>query len=252
MMRAGLMATMVAVAMTVAACATAPPPVSPFKISQGEFQQRIRIIALGQLNLPDAVDDPAKIRSMFESRIEDKLRSAGFTVIKSAETTEIWNRIVKQLGGSFDPNTGRRDPEKFKLLVEDFRREVHDKFQADAILFPRLVSVSAPWAGKTAKWHGTADAVKTTGSFVAEAFFGMSTHGRIGALSLAARIEDIAGVLVYEEFGGIQVLSKVSGRNFVPVPPTELLVDQEKNCRGVDLALAPLLQRSGEPASKEK
>ena len=89
--------------------------------------------------------------------------------------------------------------------------------------------------------------MKSTGTRVAEAFSGFSTRGTVGALSLNVRIEDVNGVLIYQNVGGIQVLSKVGfGLKFAAVPRSDLLMNDERNAKPVEIAWTPLLTRAQE------
>ena len=56
-------------------------------------------------------------------------------------------------------------------------------------------------------------------------------------------VEDTSGAAVYLARGGIQVLSKISGLKFVPVPVNDLLASEERNRAAVDLAVGPLVRR---------
>lgn len=58
---------------------------------------------------------------------------------------------------------------------------------------------------------------------------------------------------MYAHAGGIQVLSRLSGpklsgvRDFVPVPRSELFVDEKRNAEAVDIALGSLVRTAAPP-----
>ena len=75
--------------------------------------------------------------------------------------------------------------------------------------------------------------------------------GTVPVLSLVVSV-DAPGdeAALYRSGAGIQVLEKlaplserVSGKWFGPVPPAELLANEERNIAAVELALGPLLRK---------
>ena len=53
--------------------------------------------------------------------------------------------------------------------------------------------------------------------------------------------EDMNGVQMYSNAGGIQVLAKLSGGTFAPVPRDELFASEERNIAAVNIALGSLV-----------
>jgi len=80
----------------------------------------------------------------------------------------------------------------------------------------------------------------------------MRTYGTVPALSLVVKIEDIHGPDLYINWGGIQLLQKISGSDFVPVPRNELLTSEERNKAAVDIALKPLIERLISPGTAKR
>lgn len=242
MTRQFLLLATLAVALIGAGCATTPP-YNPFKISQDEFHGKIKTIALTPVAVPRDLENPERVRAKFESLIEAKLREAGFSIVPARESGEIFERMTKQLGGFFDPVTGKRDEAKFKTAVEHTLRELGTRFNADALLYPSIVVVRAPFSVNRANWDGAQEPMITPGSY------GSALIGTVAALSLVVTIQDRTGAAVYINGGGIQVLTKIhkggffQPEKFIPVPPIELFAYEERNVAAVNIALAPLVRQ---------
>ncbi|HEX9201022.1 MAG TPA: hypothetical protein VF865_15795, partial [Acidobacteriaceae bacterium] len=166
MKRQSLLTAALTTTLIAAGCATAPP-YNPFKIAEEEFHGKIKTIALAPVGVPGDLGDPDPVKAEFESLIEAKLREAGFSVVPSRESAEIFNNMNKQLGGIFDPVTGKRDETKLKTAQEHARRELGAKFKADAVLYPGISLGVASFAGGSASWGGTSESLAMT-----EGFFG--------------------------------------------------------------------------------
>ena len=251
MKRQSLLTVALTTAFIVAGCATAPP-YNPFKIAEEEFHGKIRTIALAPIGVPGDLSEPDPVKAKFESLIEAKLREAGFSVVPSRESAEIFDKMNKQLGGIFDPVTGKRDETKLKTAQEHARRELGEKFKADAVLYPSIRSGLAKFSGGHASWGGASESLAMT-----EGFFGQLQVGQLrgtaNALSLFVRIENIHGGDAYVNMGGIQLAVKISGGQFVPVPRGSLFVSQERNAAAVNTALGPLVRNpapAGSPGTK--
>lgn len=254
MWRQSLLFITLAVALIGAGCATGPPPYNPFKVAQDEIYAKAKTVALAPVLVPVDIADPEPVRAKFESILEAKLREAGFLVVPPKEAGGIWKQMTEQVGGIFDPLTGKRDEARFKTVREHTLRELRTKFKADAVLHPSIVPVRAKWEGMTASWDGTEESIRSLGAVIIEALpyallgIGVTREGTVGALSLGVVIEDIHGVDMYINRGGIQLLAKFSGGNFVGVPRHELFANEERNVAAVNIALGPLVTK---PKSSE-
>jgi hypothetical protein len=153
--------------------------------------------------------------------------------------------MKEQLGGFFDPITGKRDEAKFKTAREHLLREVNAMTKADAILHPSIQLVKAGFGNNEARWHGTSESLITGGFW--GAFLAGTNNGTSSALSLYVTLEDINGVELYINAGGIQLAAKLSGRTFVAVPRNELFADEKRNQAAVNVALNPLIGKAALP-----
>ena len=220
-------------------CATTQPPHNPFKIPEAEFHGKIRTIALAPVQLPDGLEQPDPVKAKFETLVDAKLRAQGFAVVPSSEYTAVWKRMIEQLGGYFDPLTGKKDETKFKAVRTHSLRELNARFKADAVLHPAVRVVPARFSNNTASWDGVTDTVLAGGGGW-QAIFAGPRQGTISALTFMVFIEDPNEVLMYSNGGGLQVANKLSGSTFILVPQNELFVDPERNQTAVNLALDAL------------
>lgn len=93
------------------------------------------------LPLPEA--DRQRIRSCVEGALVRGLRAKGYQVVEPAQVEEVWRRFSGQLGGVFDPASGKADPEKRKLLEEFLRRELASRFDAQALAWNAIERLPA-------------------------------------------------------------------------------------------------------------
>lgn len=220
-------------------CGQVARPYNPFKIPREEFLARTRVIALAPVAFAVPPEDPAAAGSQFEALLDLKLRELGFTVVPSTEYKAIWDRLTKQVGGIFDPITGKRDDQKLKTVRGYLLEELRTKHRADAVLHPVIQVVKAPFNAGHARWHGMEESLRPEGLLAA--LFMADAAGTTSALSLLVTIEDSNGVDLYQQAGGIQVLVKLApGRQFVSIPQNQLLTNADRNRAAVAIALGAL------------
>ena len=156
-----LMAVLAFVIMGVAHAAKAPP-YDPFKTPRQDFYTKIKTVALAPVSgVSEDLENRGQVAAMFEKYISDKLRQARFSVVASDEYAKILKRMTEQVGGYFDPVTGKRDEAKLKSALEHTRRELATSVNADAVLFPHFVVVKAKFYGGRVSWDGTHESVLT-------------------------------------------------------------------------------------------
>jgi hypothetical protein len=226
-------------AMIAAGCLPTAPRYNPFKVTEPEIRQKVKRVALFPVGLPTDLDDPEPVKAKFEALIEAKLKEGGFVPVPSQELDAVWKRMKEQLGGFFDPITGKRDEAKFKTAREHALRELQAKTKADAVLYPSIQFIKVNFFSNQATWHGTSESL-LTGGFWGN-FLAGQRSGTTTALSLYVTVEDINGVDMYVNVGGIQLAYKLSGSTFVAVPRPELFVDEQRNQAAVNAALNPFI-----------
>ena len=129
--------------------------------------------------------------------------------------------------------------------------DLTDLFDADAVLYPEIWVVEAPFADGVASWDGTSESMVGFGLrfldvlsaiFWADEAEGLP-RGTVNALSLVVFAEDMNGREVFSNAGGIQVLEKVglNADDLKSVESEKLLRDWPRNSKAVEIALAPLI-----------
>jgi len=226
-------------------CATRAP-YNPLKISKEDFKSNIKTIALAPITIPEEVDKlkQQQIKVKFESLIESKFRASGYVIIPSREFADISERLIKESGGFFDPTTGKRDEEKFKAAKEKTFREMQAKFKADAVLKSSIIVRQIHFYKNRAIWDGVDESVAPVKAV--ERFFTGQFDGIVPVLSFIVGIYDLNDIPLYTNIGGIQVLKRLSrGLIYVellPINESEILTQEEKNIKAVDIVLNPLLK----------
>lgn len=238
MRRQALLLASVTIALIGAGCATSPTPYNPFKIVQEELYGKVQTIALAPVGVPTGIEHPRSVQVKFEALIGAQLRAAGFSIVSSQKVVEIWKRMAAQSGGFYNPVDGRLDKAKFQAVRAHILRELGAQFKVDAVLYANIQVVhQVEFAGNKASWDGTSELVTSSGGID---LFGPNYHGRVSTLSLFVVLEDMHGVAMYLNKGGMQVLAKIAGGKMVPVLPHELCANEERNVAAVALALSPL------------
>ncbi|VVC84772.1 hypothetical protein [Sideroxydans sp. CL21] len=234
-----------------AGCAIAfPPPPSHFTLAHGDFYAKVKTIAIAPLAAPADLENPAPVAAKFETLIAATLRDGGYTVVPSKEYAALFAQEKGKQGGYFDSYTGKLDDAKYDAVLKATRQALSAKFKVDALLYPSIQVVDAPWHDQWADWDGVTETIQSATGLVAKGVvkfatnpqayvFGNGPHeeGTIKALSLAVTIEDVSGNRMYAHQGGIQVLSKLTGHTFIPLSSEELFNDEARNAKAVSITL---------------
>lgn len=217
---------------------------NPFRVGKEEIRSSVKTMALATLEAPSDLPDSKEMRADFETLLTTELQTAGFEVVPSKEYEEVFTRMQGQMGGFFDPMTGKADKERLKQVQDLCRREVAAKFHADAVLYPGLFVVQARLIQQVAYWDGVKETA-IAGNW-AERLLSGNYLGSLPALSLWITLKDTSGADLYVNGGGLQLIGKVKGLGgrVIEVPPQELLVDYQQKSRAVEIAIKPL--REGE------
>lgn len=221
-------------------CSSKPRVVKtdPFLMPSEEFKKNVKIVAVAPLGVPEGLADPTLLITEFSNTIDDQLRSYGYTVVRPQQYQAIWKKLSAESDGFINPVTHERN--EIKMTEAMFRTldALDADFKLDAVLFPSIVLVKAQFGAGTAVWDGADQQIETGGAVTS--LLSGSQHGEIGALSLNVRIRGKDGGELFINSGGIEVLSKMSGKEFVSVPRQNLFTDKERNRKAVTIALEPL------------
>ena len=233
--------TMALLVILIATCTTprAEPPYALFVTPESDFFDNTERVALVPLESDDDLEVPDSVVTEFESLLRGELEQAGFHVIPSLVYEELWIRVVQDVGGIFDPYTGRRDDERFQRAVDRLREELKENFEPDVLLRPELWVVDAPFHDAVARWDGTSQDISTSR-------FRFGQDGFVLALTFGIVVEDLEGIELYVNGGGIEVLETLES-----VVPTEaLFADRERIRNAVLTALEPLTRVHPEAPAK--
>ena len=212
-----------------------------YTVPRDSFYSGLHVIALAPVAVPNDLENPEPVRALFAGLVETKLRAAGLEVITPDRTGPVWDSIRALQGGLFDPTTGKLDAEKARQARQAYAGEMARRFNANAILYPSIVVVSARLDNSVAAWDGTQQG--TAAKKLVHMLMGASHSGHVPALSLWVELAALDGRDLYEYGGGIQVLEKVGALGKpVPVQRAELFKDQKRNEKAVSIALKPLLE----------
>lgn len=211
---------------------------NPFHTPKSTFRRDVRVIGVAGTAIPEGLPDPTPITTRLDSLITATLSRAGYSVIRPESYAAVWARVMRETGGFANPETGVRDEARFAAIMFDVIDALGTDVHLDAVLIPKVAVVEAQFAAGRAYWDGTRQAINLGGPM--KGFFAGSPDGTLGALSLQVTIRDAAGDTLYANAGGIEVLSKMDGREFVAVPRRELFSDPRRSERAVRIALAPL------------
>lgn len=230
------------------ACTSPAPAYDPFVVPAETVFDAIEAIVATPLTLPGElrVSDSASHR--IDSLIEAELTAAGIRVVSADEYAVVWDRILRQMGGFFDPVTGERDEVKFQATRRELLRELRGRFGTAVMLYSELQIVEAEVADGVAKWDGTSQLVIGGGSRIERRFadtfeqdmFGSNLYGTIGAVSLVLAIDGTEGEELYRSFGGVEVLSTAAPASGDVA--YELVADSARVEYAVGIVVKPLSQ----------
>ena len=252
-----------AIVFAVAAAAALAARADPFLVPRAEFWPSLKVVAVAPIGLPKDLADPA-VRRELQVEIERRLREAGLEVMGSEEVAAVTQATVKELGGPYDPMTGRLDAAKAATIDAEILGRLRAELHADALVEPAVVSryarLTKPGekslahrllgdlgAERALEWDGVAELVEP--HLAQELFVGKVARANVPALSLWVRVVGTAGKPLYENLAGIQLVTRIEGMKLVSVPSGELLRDHDKNAEAVRRALDPLFQEPAAPSS---
>lgn len=214
------------------ACRTAPEPPSPFALPPQLFFDSVHTIVVASVSVVGDIAIADSTLSQIESAIESKLRETELKVVSAVEYAAIWERITAQSGGFFDPYTGERIEERYQTAVESLHAELAERFGFDAILYPEVWEVVAPFDGGEARWGGVARMITGARGY----------SGDVRAATLYLVIQDEAGNELYAQEAGIQVIEYMLRGRLTPIEPERLFEDSTWTVAAVWHALDPIVQ----------
>jgi hypothetical protein len=226
--------------LVVCSCSSKPRYVKddPFLTSESEFKHGVRIMSVAPVLIPEGLPDATPVVDEFSGLIDEELKRYGFSVMRPQQYEKTWKAVAGEPGDFVDAKTGERDEAAMSRAMSLTLDRLGADFKIEGVLFPSIAVVEADFAAGTAAWDGVEQRIESGGAVTR--FLAGSQRGVVGALSLKVSIRSAEGKLLFENSGGIEVLSRMVGKEFVTVPRQELFADAERNRKAVRTALEPL------------
>lgn len=245
--------TLLAAATALAGCFFQIPeqPYNPFVAPADSVLKVVSAVIVTPVVPPQGVVVSDSVSARISSLIEVGLRQAGFSVVPAVEYTRIWDGILRQLGGFFDPVTGERDEGKFEAARKELLRELKGRFDTQVLLYAELQVADAHVDGGVAAWDGAEQDIGGERSAIAADYqdtferddFGGRGDGVVSAVTLMVAIDGPDGVEVYRNFGGLEVLARM-GKGIVQVEGEfAVRAERERVVHAVERVLGPLLSK---------
>ena len=228
------------------------------------MREAIEAVVATPLTHSEGLHVSTAVSQRIDSLIKAKLDSAGIQVVAATEYSRIWERILRQVGGFFDPITGERNEMKFAAARRELLRELRGRFGTDVLLYAELQIVEAVVDDGVARWDGTSQPVTGRGARILSEFratfqedrFGSELYGTIDAVSLVLAIDDADGKELYRHFGGVEVLSTSGlevgggGEGGGDARSYALVADEGRVAYAVGIVAEPLSRARGGPRAR--
>ena len=108
------------------------------------------------------------------------------------------------------------------------------------VVFAEVVLRSARFEDGIASWDGARQPIQAADRMRDRRIRRSGYSGHVPAFSLHVRVEDVAGRLVYQGWGGIELCQILRGGRWYDLPDAELLMDAERLAAAARTALAGL------------
>jgi hypothetical protein len=241
---------------------------SPLLVPREQILGSVHTVVLGPL-LSNAPAPPADVATRYRTLVHERLAKLGWNVVESDQLNAAFGAAIKQMGGLYDPMTGKSDPDRVRLLTQTAMKSLSLTANPDAIAFISLVKNSVIQKYSNVDWDGAQQNALTLGPVINRgSLFGGTVNaaageGGIEALSLQFLLRDSTGTIVYQARGGIQLAQQLNllternystisyKQNYTNLAPSELFKDPDRDVHAVDVALRELVFSPEEIAAQE-
>lgn len=223
-------------------CGRPPEIYDPFKVPRQEFYPQLGRIAIVPMKFNSEFSEFDNAITVLDSLLAKELREDEIEVIivTIEKSDSLQGAFMKDIGGFFNPYTGKLDKEKTKKWRRMLIREMEEKYNVDAVMFSSIRKVTAHFSSDRAKWDGASESVGKD-RFL-KTIMGISHSGDISALSLIVELREVNDSLLYLNAGGIQVLKKIGAFGGPEDRPSEEILSNVNRMRdAVRYAINPLL-----------
>ena len=231
---------------------------SPLQVPRDQILASVHRVLLGPLTLGGFTPPPDVVTQM-RGLVRQRLAALGWEVVETEQLTTILGAQVQQVGGFYDPMTGKMDPERMRTVFRGTIKAVGADPAPDALMLMTLTRTVASQKYANAAWDGTEQQAMTLGPVKKGAkLFGGSENptageGSVAASSLHVLLRNADGTVLYDARGGIELVQQLSlgmerSYNRIDYPqhltdraPSELFKDSARNAHAVDSALRELV-----------
>jgi hypothetical protein len=225
----------------------------PFVVSRDTVLRTITAIVVTPIVPPEGVFVSEEAARLVTAAVEGQLRIGGFSVVPAEEYSRIWDGIIRQVGGFFDPLTGERDEQKFENARQELLRELQGRFHTQVMLYADLEIVDAYVDGGVAEWDGAEHDIRGQQTAIAAAYqdtferdeIGGIRDGVVSAVSLVVVIDGQDGREMYRNFGGLEVVARRTGVIVQQEGDFALRAEPQRVAWAVARALGPLTGARG-------
>jgi hypothetical protein len=224
-----------AACLLLAACAT--KPYDPFRVPRSELRERIRTIAIMPLSSGDPELEHERVAGEVEPLLRQRLEAAGFRVVDVAEVRSILDQASVDVGGLFDPHTGRVIEDRYEPVRSALYRELGRRYQADAVLYARVEPVELFLTNGKVSYCGLEDdPVYWPGKL--GVFSGTTTT--VVALCLSASLRDMEGRDLYGIRHGLETVETYHEQTRAFRPGSDRLRDRARLADAVEKTVGPI------------
>ncbi|WP_116812154.1 hypothetical protein [Steroidobacter cummioxidans] len=205
----------------------------PASASGAQIKEQVMTVALKPV---DATGHPldSLVKARYEKQLSERLAQLGFRVIAPSVYTRAAQAAATEVGGIYDPITGKTLSDKAKAADAILSQQLKETHAVDAIMTAEFTRVGASYDLQgNATWDGTSQSVFAT----AAGWNGKPYTGVQRALSLLVRMDDVSGQHLYSKRGGIELTALFINGDFDRIPPEKLLLDETKISHAVSVAL---------------
>jgi hypothetical protein len=212
----------------------------PLRVRLRDFNKRYHRFALAPLELPEPAAH-ADAQREYHDLLAQRLHQLGYTVVGEDTYAQLWAAELASSGGFYNRYTGALERERLAAARARIFAALRDKFGIDAVVQPSVVARMAQFQYLQAGWDGAEEWLARKGSLGGMMDPSSNYIGTIPALSLIVRITNAANEIVYEEYGGIQVMDQLDNGHEEALPESQLLTNKKQNATAVYLALESLI-----------
>ena len=194
------------------------------------------------------IDVTAEVKERFLKLIEQELANPAWEVVRGPNIFEAMDKEIENTKGLFDPLTGKYD----EARVLAIRKNALASLKLDPstkVLYPTIIRSPASYKGDYAYWHGARQNVYTLESYKKSSFFDppeSNAEGAVASSSLAAQLRDHEDKILYEGYGGIELIEQLKGKQASALAPAELFTKTEREQFAIHVALRSLLKTEEE------